>query len=206
MLDRQKLEAILTHRFPTAATAQLAAAANAIIGLADDPVADCASRPDEPQRPSTTVAVSVDIAAPTYRVFDVLTDFARAAERVRSIKGVEMLTPGRFALGARWRETREASGHLAVTEMEVIAFEQDRTYVLSRDEAGVRVEIVFSFEWAGTGTRVLAEFTLGDQADRSPGFQSPLSWTIAGSIRDVLDRDLAELKAHVEARAVLNQG
>jgi uncharacterized protein YndB with AHSA1/START domain len=204
MLDRQKLEAILTHRFPTAETAQLAAAANAIIGLADDPAADGASRPDEPQRPSTTIAVSVDIAAPAYRVFDASTDIARAAERVPSIKRVEMLTPGGFALGTRWREIREVSGHLDVTEMEVIVFEPDQMYVLSRDEAGVRVEIVFSFEWAGTGTRVLVEFTL-DGAGRSPGFRSLRSWAIAGNIRNLLDRDLAELKAHVESRAVLNQ-
>ena len=205
MLDRQKLDASLTPRVPTAATAQLAAAANAIIGLADDPAADCASRPDEPQRPSTTIAVAVDIAAPTYRVFDAFTDVERAAERVPSIKRVELLTPGSFALGTRWRETRDVSGHLAITEMEVIAFEQDQTYVLSRDEAGVPVEIVFSFEWAGTGTRVLVEFTL-DRAGGSPGCQSPLGWAIAGNLRDLIDRDLTELKAHLEARAALNQG
>jgi len=37
MLDRQKLEAILTRRFPDAPRDQLAAAANAIMGLAKEP-------------------------------------------------------------------------------------------------------------------------------------------------------------------------
>ena len=36
MLDRQKLEAILTRRFPGSTPQQLAAAANAIMGLADE--------------------------------------------------------------------------------------------------------------------------------------------------------------------------
>ena len=36
MLDRQKLEAILTRRFPGSTPQQLAAATNAIMGLADE--------------------------------------------------------------------------------------------------------------------------------------------------------------------------
>jgi hypothetical protein len=36
MVDRQKVEAILTHRFPDATRAQIAAAANAIMGLDDE--------------------------------------------------------------------------------------------------------------------------------------------------------------------------
>jgi hypothetical protein len=36
MLDRQKLEAILTRRFPGVASEQIAAAANAIMGLGEE--------------------------------------------------------------------------------------------------------------------------------------------------------------------------
>jgi hypothetical protein len=36
MLDRQKIEAILTRRFPGATRAAVAAAANAIMGLGDE--------------------------------------------------------------------------------------------------------------------------------------------------------------------------
>jgi len=36
MLDRQKLETVLNRRFPGATTAQIAAAANAIMGLDDE--------------------------------------------------------------------------------------------------------------------------------------------------------------------------
>ena len=36
MLDRQKLETLLTRRFPGAGAPQIAAAANAIMGLADE--------------------------------------------------------------------------------------------------------------------------------------------------------------------------
>jgi hypothetical protein len=36
MIDRQKLETVLSRRFPGAAHAQIAAAANAIMGLEDE--------------------------------------------------------------------------------------------------------------------------------------------------------------------------
>jgi len=36
MLDRQKLEVLLSRRFPAAGSAQIASAANAIMGLDDD--------------------------------------------------------------------------------------------------------------------------------------------------------------------------
>ena len=88
------------------------------------------------------------------------------------IKQLERLTPGRFGLGTRWRETREVFGHFDTQEMEVIACERDRTYTLSHDKACVRVEIVFSFEPVPAGTRVTITFTL-DGARRGNGLRRP---------------------------------
>ena len=200
MVDRQKLEAILTHRFPSAAVSQLAAAANAIMGLAGPRPADFANQADAPAQPTTTVVVSADIEAPTRRVFDLFTDLERATEHVSGIKQVELLTPGRFGLGTRWRETREVFGHLDTVEMEVVAFERDRTYTLSHYKARVRVEIVFSFEPAQAGTRVTITFTL-DGAGMPSGLLTPLNWAIAGKVRHVLDQDLADLKQCLERQA-----
>jgi hypothetical protein len=197
MLDRQKLEAILSNRFPSAAGAHLAAAANAIMGLTGHRTADGANRTDGSPRPTTTVAVSADIEAPIRRVFDLFTDIEHAAERVSGIKRVEMLTPGSFGLGTRWRETREVFGRRDSAKMEVIAFERYRTYTLSHYKAGVHVEIVFSFEPENTGTRVTIEFTL-DGTGLPPGLLTPLSWAIAGKVQHVLNRDLTDLKDCLE--------
>jgi hypothetical protein len=133
-------------------------------------------------------------------VFDRFTDLEHAAEHVSGIKQVELLTPGRFGLGTRWRETREVFGHLDTVEMEVIAFERDRTYTLSHYKAGVRVEIVFSFETDHAGTRVTITFTL-DAAGMPSGFLTPLSWAVAGKVRHVINHDLADLKQCLERQA-----
>jgi len=200
MLDRQKLEAILSNRFPGAAGAHLAAAANAIMGLTGHRLADSANRNGGPPRLTTTVAVSSDINAPIRHVFDLFTDIERAADRVSGIKRVEILTTGNFGLGTRWRETREVFGCFDTSEMEVTAFEQYRTYTLSHYKGGVGVEIVFVFEPQTTGTRVTIEFTL-DGAGLPPGFLSPLSWAIAGKVRHELSHDLTDLKDWLERRS-----
>lgn len=51
MLDRQKVEAILTRRFPGAAHDQVAAAANAIMGLTEEPDGVLRANPPKPRGP-----------------------------------------------------------------------------------------------------------------------------------------------------------
>ena len=93
----------------------------------------------------TTVMVESQIAAPVRQVFEVFTDVEHGAEHVSNIQKIELLTIGEFALGTRWRETREVMDHLDSAEMEVTAFERNRTYTITSpqgrhtDRRGVHV-------------------------------------------------------------------
>jgi hypothetical protein len=203
MFDRQKLEVILANRFPGSATAQLAAAANAIMGLNDPrpaggPGVPGQSRPFRgPAYTFTTVSVSSRINAPIKRVFDMFTDLEHAAAHVSGILNIEMLNPGPFGLGTRWRESRQILGRIDGADMEVRAFERYRTYTISHHRGGVRIETVFSFVPDGDLTQVTVEFSL-DGAGLPPGFLTGLSWAIAGQVRHVLNHDLADLKNCLE--------
>ena len=146
----------------------------------------------------TTVTVSSHIAAPVEHVFGLFTDIANASEYVAGIKKIEMLTPGPFELGTRWRETREVLGRLDSAEMEVTAYEQNRTYTTTHHKGGVAVETVFTFEPSDGGTNVSIAFTL-ETSGLPPGLLTPISWAIAGKVRDVLTQDLIDLKRSVEA-------
>lgn len=206
MLDRQKLESILRCRFPGVPPRQVAAAANAIMGLRDHPeaafdggvaVVDSSGIGVESST-RTTVKVFATIAASTQRVFDLFTDIEHAAKHVSSIRSVAMLTPGRpFALGARWRETRDVFGALDSAEMEVTAFERNRAYTITHRKAGVRIDTAFAFEPHADGTSVSIEFTV-QTAGLPTGFLTPLNWAIAGKVRHVLSRDLSDLKEIAE--------
>ena len=146
----------------------------------------------------TTVTVDTQIAAPLERVFEVFTDLEHVAERVSNIKAIEVLTTGRFALGTRWSERRMVLGQSDSAEMEVTAFERNRTYTITHHKAGTRIDAVFTFEPSGSSTKVRIAFAL-DSHGLPPGLLAPLMWASAGKVREVLGGDLADLKAAVEA-------
>ena len=145
----------------------------------------------------TTVTVVTQVAAPVERVFEVFTDLEHNAERVSNIQEIEVLTTGGFALGTRWLETREVLGQLDSAEMEVTAFERNRTYTITHHKAGTRIDTVFTFEPFEEGTKVRIEFALEGHG-LPPGLLAPLGWAIAGKVRDVITRDVADLKESME--------
>jgi uncharacterized protein YndB with AHSA1/START domain len=145
----------------------------------------------------TTVTVATTVAAPVERVFEVFTDLEHNAGRVSNIKEIEILTTGGFELGARWLETREVLTQFDSAEMEVTAFERNRTYTITHHKAGTRIDTVFTFEPVDGGTRARIEFSL-DSHGLPPGMLAPLGWAIAGTVRDVISHDLADLKESLE--------
>jgi uncharacterized protein YndB with AHSA1/START domain len=137
------------------------------------------------------------VAAPVERVFGVFTDVEHGAERVSNIQKIEKLTVGGVKLGSRWLETREVLGHPDSAEMEVTAFERNRTYTVTHQKAGARIDAVFTFAPADERTRVQIEFTLGSHG-RPPGVLAPVRLAIANKVRDVIGHDLQDLKAFIE--------
>ena len=144
-----------------------------------------------------TVTVSNHIAAPIDQVFQKFTDIEHGPAHVSGIKKVEMLTPGVVHLGSRWRETREVLGRPDSAEMEITAFERNKTYTITHHKAGVKLDTTFWFEAEGTGTKVSVEFEL-DAGGVPPGLLAPLGWAIGGKVERVLNSDLADLKHSVE--------
>ena len=144
-----------------------------------------------------TIKVSRDIAAPVDTVFAMFTDIEHGFEHVSGIKGVEMLTFGELRLGTKWRETRELLGRLDDAEMEITAFERNRSYTITHHKAGVRVDTVFTFEPVPAGTLVSIEFALNPHG-LPLALLSPLEWAMAGKVRDVLGHDLLDLKNSIE--------
>jgi carbon monoxide dehydrogenase subunit G len=144
-----------------------------------------------------TVTVSNQIGVPVHRVFQFFTDIEGATTHVSGIKKIEMLSPGHFRLGTRWRETRDLLGLPDSAEMEVTSFERDKTYTITHSKGGVRIDTVFWFEPAGDETKVTVEFEI-DTAGLPPGLLAPLNWAIEAKVLDVIGHDLADLKTSLE--------
>jgi hypothetical protein len=121
------------------------------------------------------------------------TDLEHASENVTNIQKIELLTAGRFELGTRWLETRDVPGQGKSAEMEVTAFDRNRTYTITHHRAGARVDTVFTFEPFEKGTKVRIEVDL-ESHGLPPGLLAPLGWAVAGKVREVIGGDLADLK------------
>ena len=145
----------------------------------------------------TPITVTDILAAPVEDVFKAFTDLEHQAGRVSGIKGIEVLTTGGFRLGTRWRETREVLGRIDDAEMEVTQFAQNAGYTITHEKAGVRIDTVFAFAPAGDGTKVSITFSLENQG-LPPGLLTPVSWAIAGKVKEILGKDLTDMKKAIE--------
>ncbi len=145
----------------------------------------------------TTVTVATEIAAPVERVFQVFTDLDQSAARVSNIRKIELLTVGGPRLGTRWLETREVLGREDTAEMEITAYERNRTYTITHHKAGVRIDAVFTFTRNDDRTTVRVEFDL-QRGGLPPGTLAPVRWAVADKVRDVIGHDLADLKDFIE--------
>ncbi|MGR6967176.1 SRPBCC family protein [Geodermatophilus sp. URMC 61] len=105
------------------------------------------------------VEVRRHVAAPVERVWALATDLEGSPRVVRGIESVEVLTPGPFGVGTRWRETRRMFGRTATEEMTVTAVEPHRSYAVEAAGPGVRYVSGFAFApSADGGTDVTATF------------------------------------------------
>ena len=143
------------------------------------------------------ITLEKQVRAPIQRVFAVASNLRDAPKNIPAITKMDVLTEGPVRLGTRFRETRMMFGREATEEMEVTAFELNRTYTVTHRKAGTRIDATFTFEPLDGGTSVSIEFELAGHG-LPPGLLSPLEWALSGKVRDVLSRDLADLKAAIE--------
>ena len=93
--------------------------------------------------------LEVTIARPLATVFGYVTDVRNLPEWQESAVSAEWIEPGK-----RFRERRSFLGRTAETEVEVTAFEQDRSFDVKAVKGPVRFEVRHTFAEAGEGTRV----------------------------------------------------
>ena len=91
------------------------------------------------------------MAAPVQQVWQVATDLPGSPEVLRGVDAVEVLTPGPFGVGTRWRETRAMMGRSATEEMTVTAVEPQRSYRVESESRGARYVSTLAFAPSADG-------------------------------------------------------
>jgi carbon monoxide dehydrogenase subunit G len=104
------------------------------------------------------VELSRRVAAPVATVWALATDLARAPQVLSGVDRVDVLTPGGFGVGTRWRETRTMFGRQATEELAVTAVEHERSYTVQAAGSGAQYVSTFTFTPTSGGTVVTVTF------------------------------------------------
>ena len=145
----------------------------------------------------TVFSTSKHIKASPEEVFALATDFGRAAEVIRAIEKVEMLTGGPVGVGTRFLETRTVLGHATTQEMEVTAFEPSHLYALGCESHGAHYLTEVRLAPNPTGTDVELRFEAQPLTFMAKAMAETLR-PILDSVAGVLENDLDDLRAALE--------
>lgn len=141
------------------------------------------------------------IVAPVEIVFAVATDLEHAAERIRGIERIDLLTPSPVGVGTQWRETRKMMGHQSTETLEITAFDPSRSYTIGCDSCGARIETTFCFTVVGKETDVTLEVNM-EARSLFAKLMSPIGNLMFGAtMRNCMEDDLDDIKQVAEAKA-----
>ena len=141
------------------------------------------------------------IAAPVETVFDVATDLAHAAEHIRGIERIELVTDGPVGAGTRWRETRKMMGHMSTETLEITTFDRPHHYTIGCESCGVYFETTFRFAPVGDATDLTLDVRM-EARSLMAQLMSPLGNLMFGTtMRQMMDDDLEDIKRVAESQA-----
>ncbi|MFE5515439.1 SRPBCC family protein [Streptomyces sp. NPDC056529] len=158
---------------------------------------------------TTSVVVERRVAASPGRVWEAITDLPGLPRVLTGVRKVEVLTPGGFDVGTRWRETRRMLGREATEEMTVTACEPPDRYVTVADSHGMHYvsELTLTPDRTGrapggTGSTVLRmSFSARPAHGRAPGLLGRAFARLgAKAVAKALAKDLSDVANAVETR------
>jgi len=140
------------------------------------------------------------VEAPIETVFDVATDLPHAAEHIRGIEKIELLSPGPIGVGTRWRETRRMMGREATEILEIKEINRPRGYTVGCESCGCYFQTKFNFASRPNGTDVTLDVST-DAITLMAKLMAPIGNLLMGkAMRRLMEDDLDDLKRVAESR------
>ena len=140
------------------------------------------------------------IEAPREVVFDAALDLHSAAENIRGIEKLEVLTEGPIGLGTRFRETRIMFKKEATEVMEITVFERPSRYVFEAESHGSKYLTSYDLVQEGSGTKLVMVFSAEPQTFFAKVMGVVFSFMLKACMKEV-EKDLDDLKSVIEGRS-----
>lgn len=147
------------------------------------------------------IDVARRVAAPSDRVWTVVTDLANSPRVMTAIESVEILDgPQEFGVGTRWRETRTMFGKRATEEMAVSAVDPGRSYTVVAHGQGARYQSTVAIVPEGEAACTLT-MTFGGEPTSTASriMAATVGRLFIGATRRALEADLADIACAAES-------
>ncbi len=142
--------------------------------------------------------VSVDVAATPEQAWAVYSDLAHAADRIKGIERIEIITDGPIGVGTKWRETRIMMKKETTEEMEITEWVPNSHYAVHSDSCGSDFTCVMRVTPADAGCTVTMDMEFKPRTFMAK-LMTPLGWLMTGVMKKCILGDLEDLKRHIEA-------
>lgn len=149
--------------------------------------------------------LSRHVTAAPEAVWDVLTDIPSAHLTLSGVLAVEILTPGPYQPGFRWKETRKMFGMKASEEMMVQAAEPPHSTTIVAENGGTEYKTVFTVTPDADGSGSTLRMRFGAETAHAPAISRVVMGLMGGiaerSTRKTMEQDLADIATAAERRA-----
>jgi hypothetical protein len=147
------------------------------------------------------IALARTVAAHPLMAFETVADIVEWPQMIRSIRSVELLTPGRVRVGTRLREQRIMFGHETTEEMRIAEIERPRRLRLVAEKREINYELDHLIDSLGIGSRLMLVFRTRSGTSSGRALLSVISPLMEIKLRDELEQDLADLAAAISAKS-----
>lgn len=147
------------------------------------------------------INVETTIRAPVEDVWNAITDFEGAADRISAIDAIEILEkPESGLVGLKWKETRTMFGKQATEVMWITGAKEGESYDVRAESNGMVYESRLSV--AGQGDQALLRMTFGGEAQGLLGrlMAAVMGVFFKGATVKALRQDLEDIKSAVEKK------
>jgi hypothetical protein len=141
------------------------------------------------------------VAARPAQAFSVVAHIEEWPLIIRSVRSVELLTPGAIRAGSRLRARRVMLGHEAIEDIEVIEVEKPRRLRLVVENPDIHYELDHVIDAIAGGSRLMLIFRARAETGAGRTLLPLMTPFLEIKLRDELEQDLADLASAITAKS-----
>ena len=148
------------------------------------------------------IICSIPINASKEAIWQVVTDWENAAERISGINSIEVLNkPADGIVGFKWIETRTMFGREATETMWVTEAVENDYYNVAAESHGTKYLTQISIKEENGVNQLVMSFNGTPVSTGAKIMSFLMGWMMKGTLRKAVNKDLEDIKAAVEAKA-----